>query len=214
MADITWLGHAMFRLRGKDATIITDPFDRSLGLELPRPKADIVTISHDHPHHNAVATLKGEPHVLQSPGEYEIKGIFITGVSTFADNKKGAERGRNTAFLVELDDLIICHLGSLGHVLTTKQVEALSDVHVLLVPVGGHNSLDAARAAEVIAQIEPRIVIPMHYRTGAEQVEGEDNLEKFAREMGLKEWKAQDRLAIRASDLPETTSVVVLDVKQ
>lgn len=214
MADITWLGHAMFRLRGKDATIITDPFDRSLGLELPRPKADIVTISHDHPHHNAVATLKGEPRVLNGPGEYEIKGIFITGISTFADNKKGAERGRNTAFLIELDDLIICHLGSLGHVLTTKQVEALSDAHVLLVPVGGHSTLDVARAAEVIAQIEPRIVIPMHYRTGTEQVEGEDNLEKFAREMGLKEWKPQDRLAVRASDLPETTTVVVLDVKQ
>lgn len=214
MADITWLGHAMFRLRGKDATIITDPFDRSLGLELPRPKADIVTISHDHPHHNAVATLKGEPHVLRGPGEYEIKGIFITGISTFADNKKGAERGRNTAFLIELDDLIICHLGSLGHVLTTKQVEALSDVHVLLVPVGGQTTLDAAKAAEVIAQIEPRIVIPMHYRTGAEQVEGEDTLEKFAREMGLKEWTPQERLAVRASDLPETTSVVVLDVKQ
>lgn len=214
MADITWLGHAMFRLRGKDATIITDPFDRSLGLELPRPKADIVTISHDHPHHNAVATLKGEPHVLRGPGEYEIKGIFITGISTFADNKKGAERGRNTAFLIELDDLIICHLGSLGHVLTTKQVEALSDVHVLLVPVGGQTTLDAAKAAEVIAQIEPRIVIPMHFRTGAEQVEGEDTLEKFAREMGLKEWTPQERLAVRASDLPETTSVVVLDVKQ
>ena len=214
MADITWLGHAMFRLRGKDATIITDPFDRTLGLELPRPKADIVTISHDHPHHNAVATLKGEPHVLRGPGEYEIKGIFITGISTFADNKKGAERGRNTAYLIELDDLIICHLGSLGHVLTTKQVEALSDVHVLLVPVGGQTTLDAAKAAEVIAQIEPRIVIPMHFRTGAEQVEGEDTLEKFAREMGLKEWTPQERLAVRASDLPETTSVVVLDVKQ
>ncbi len=214
MADITWLGHAMFRLRGKDATIITDPFDRTLGLELPRPKADIVTISHDHPHHNAVSTLKGEPHVLTGPGEYEIKGIFITGIATFADNKKGAERGRNTAFLIELDDLIICHLGSLGHVLTTKQVEALSDVHVLLVPVGGHNTLDASKAAEVIAQIEPRIVIPMHYRTGAEQVEGEDNLEKFAREMGLKEWKTQERFTARATDLPETTSVVVLEVKQ
>jgi L-ascorbate metabolism protein UlaG (beta-lactamase superfamily) len=214
MADITWLGHAMFRLRGRDATVITDPFDRTLGLELPRPKADIVTISHDHPHHNAVSTLKGEPYVIHGPGEYEIKGIFVTGIGAYADDKKGAERGKNTIYLYEVDDLIICHLGSLGHVLTTKQVEALSDVHVLLVPVGGQNTLDAAKAAEVIAQIEPRIVIPMHYRTGAEQVEGEDNLEKFAREMGLKEWKTQDRFALRATDLPETTSVVVLEVKQ
>ena len=214
MADITWLGHAMFRLRGKDATIITDPFDRSLGLELPRPKADIVTISHDHPHHNAVATLKGEPHVLRGPGEYEIKGIFITGISTFADNKKGAERGRNTAFLIELDDLIICHLGSLGHVLTTKQVEALSSVHVLLVPVDGRTTLDAAKATEVISQIEPGIVIPMHYRAGPDGGTADEGLEKFAREMGLKEWKAQDRLVVKASDMPETTSVVVLDAKQ
>ena len=118
-------------------------------------------------------------------------------MGAFADNKKGAERGSNTIYLIELDDLIICHLGSLGHVLTAKQVEALSDVHVLLVPVGGHTTLDAAKAVEVIAQIEPRIVVPMHYRTGAEQVEGEDSLEKFAREMGLKEWKPQERLNVK-----------------
>jgi L-ascorbate metabolism protein UlaG (beta-lactamase superfamily) len=214
MTEIIWQGHAMFRLRGKDATIITDPYDRSLGLELPRPKADIVTISHDHPHHNAVSTLKGEPRVLRSPGEYEIKGVFITGVGAFADNKKGAERGSNVIYLIEMDDLIICHLGSLGHTLSAKQVELLSDVHVLLVPVGGHTTLDAAKAVEVIGQIEPRVVVPMHYRTGPEQVGGEDSLEKFAREMGLKEWTPQDRLNVKASDLPETTSVVVLDLKQ
>ena len=213
MAEITWLGHAMFRLRGRDATIVTDPFDRTLGLELPRPRADIVTVSHDHPHHNAVSTIKGEPRVLHGPGEYEIKGVFITGIGSYADNKKGAERGENTIYLFELDDLLICHLGSLGHALTAKQVEALSDVHVLLVPVGGHTTLDAAHAAEIIAQIEPRLVVPMHYRTGAEHVAGEDNLEKFAREMGLKEWKTQDRLVIKPSDLPEATNVAILEIR-
>jgi L-ascorbate metabolism protein UlaG (beta-lactamase superfamily) len=214
MAEITWLGHAMFRLRGRDATVVTDPYDRSLGLELARPKADIVTVSHDHPHHNAAGTLKGEPRVLRGPGEYEIKGVFITGVGSFADNKKGAERGPNTIYLIELDDLIICHLGSLGHVLTTKQVEALSSVHVLLVPVDGRTTLDAAKATEVISQIEPGIVVPMHYRTGPEASAPDEGLEKFAREMGLKEWKAQDRLVVKASDMPETTSVVILDAKQ
>jgi L-ascorbate metabolism protein UlaG (beta-lactamase superfamily) len=213
MADITWLGHAMFRLRGREATIITDPYDRTLGLELPRPTAHIVTISHDHPHHNAVAGVKGEPKVLRGPGEYEIRGVFITGIPSFADNKQGAERGKNTIYLYELDDLIICHLGSLGHVLTPKQVEALSEVHVLLVPVGGHTTLDAARAAEVIAQIEPRLVVPMLYRTGGEHAD-EETLDRFAREMGLKEWPAQERLAVKVSELPETTQVRVLEVKQ
>src|SRR5690349_410797 len=214
MAEITWLGHAMFRLRGRDATIVTDPYDRTLGLELPRPKADIVTVSHNHPHHDAVASLKGDPRVLHGPGEYEIKGIFITGVGSFADNKKGTERGANTIYLIELDDLLICHLGSLSHVLTTKQVEALSGAHVLLVPVDGHTTLDAAKATEVISQIEPSIVVPMHYGAGADPATGDESLEKFAREMGLKEWKPQDRLNLKVSDLPETTSVVILETRQ
>jgi L-ascorbate metabolism protein UlaG (beta-lactamase superfamily) len=212
MADITWLGYSSFRLRGKDAVIVTDPFDRGLGLEPARPRADIVTVSRNEPGYNAVATVKGDPRVVHAPGEYEIKGVFITGVGTFADAKKGEVRGKNTIYVYELDDLLICHLGSLGHVLSAAQVEALSNVSVLIVPVGNPDALDPQRAVEVIGQIEPPIVIPMMYRTGPETVNLEP-LDRFAKEMGLKDWQAQDKLVLKSTDLPETTRVVVLEVR-
>src|SRR4051794_5091691 len=190
MAEIVWLGHASFRLKSKDALIIADPFDKSLGLGNPGQKADIVTVSHDDPHHNAVAAVKGDPKVINGPGEYETRGVFITGVWSFADDTGGKERGRNTIFLFHLDDLMVCHLGALGHTLNSQQLAALGDVDVLLVPVGGHASLTASKASEVISQIEPKIVIPMHYSTGRESLEL-DNLDKFTKEMGLKDVVAQ-----------------------
>ncbi|HET9495517.1 MAG TPA: MBL fold metallo-hydrolase [Chloroflexia bacterium] len=212
MAEITWLGHACFRLKGKDATIITDPYDRSLGLGTLNQKADIVTISHEHAHHNTLSGIKGEPFVVRGPGEYEVRGVFITGVWTFADNEGGKERGRNNVFLFHLDDLVVCHLGSLGHTLNSHQIEALGDVDVLMVPVGGNTSLTATKATEVISQLEPKVVIPMHYGTGREQVTL-DTLEKFMKEMGLKEWEARDKLTLRSSDLGETTQVMVLEAR-
>lgn len=212
MPDITWMGAACFRIRGKDATIVTDPFDRGVGLEIPRPKADIVTISRDAPNHNAIANVKGEPHVLRGPGEYEVKGVFITGVGTFADNKKGAVNGKNTVFVFELDDVVVCHLGALGHTLTASQVESLSNVSVLLVPVGAPDILEPSRAAEIIAQIEPSFVVPMMYRTGPETPNWEP-LDRFAKEMGLKDWQTQDKLVIKSGDLPESTQVIVLEAK-
>jgi L-ascorbate metabolism protein UlaG (beta-lactamase superfamily) len=212
MAEIVWLGHASFRLKSKDATIITDPYDKSLGLGNPGQRADIVTISHDHPHHNAVSTVKGDPAVVNGPGEYEIRGVFITGVWSFADDQGGKERGRNTIFLFHLDDLVVCHLGSLAHTLSSQQLDALGDVDVLLVPVGGSAALSASKASEVISQIEPKIVVPMHYSTGRETLQL-DNLDKFTKEMGLKDLVAQDKLTLRRSDLGETTQVMILEAK-
>lgn len=212
MAEITWLGHACFRLKSKDATVITDPFDKSLGLGTIGQRADIVTISHDHPHHNAVSTVKGEPFVIKGPGEFEVRGVFVTGVWAYADDKDGKERGRNNIFLFHLDDVAVCHLGSLGHTLSSQQVEALGDVDVLLVPVGSDTSLSAGKASEVISQIEPKMVVPMHYPTGRQAKDGE-SLDKFLKEMGLKEWTPQDKLTLKGSDLDETTQVVVLEAK-
>ncbi len=213
MAEIVWLGHACFRLKSRDATIITDPYDKSLGLGNPGQKADIVTISHAHPHHNAVSAVKGDPMVMNGPGEFEVRGVFITGVWSFADNQDGKERGRNTIFLFRVDDLVVCHLGSLGHTLSSQQLDALGDVHVLLVPVGGSNaSLTASKASEVISQIEPKIVIPMHYSIGRESLEM-DSLDKFTKEMGLKDVVAQDKFSMKASELGESTQVVVLEAK-
>jgi L-ascorbate metabolism protein UlaG (beta-lactamase superfamily) len=215
LAEITWYGHACFRLKGKDATIITDPYDRSLGLGTLGQKADIVTVSHDHPHHNAISAVKGEPFVTRGPGEYEVRGMFITGVWAYADDQKGKECGRNTIFLFHLGDLVVCHLGSLGHTLNSQQVEAIGDVDVLLVPIGENTTLTTTKALEVITQIEPKIVVPMHYEKSANGNGGgdADALTKFAKEMGLKEWQVQDKLSVKGSDLPETTHLVVLEAK-
>jgi L-ascorbate metabolism protein UlaG (beta-lactamase superfamily) len=199
-------------LKGKDAVIITDPYDKSLGLGTLNQKADIVTISHEHAHHNTLSGIKGDPFVVRGPGEFEVRGVFITGVWTFADSEGGKERGRNNVFLFHLDDVVVCHLGSLGHTLSAPQIEALGDVDVLMVPVGGNTSLTATKATEVISQLEPKVVIPMHYGTGREQVTL-DTLDKFMKEMGLKEWEARDKLSLRSSDLGETTQVMVLETR-
>jgi len=212
LAEITWLGHACFRIKAKDATIITDPYDRSLGLGTLNQKADIVTISHEHPHHNTLTGIKGEPFVIKGPGDYEVKGVFVTGVWSYADNEGGKQLGRNNIFLFHLDDLVVCHLGALGHTLNSHQLEALGDIDVVMVPVGGHSALSANKASEVISQLEPKIVIPMHYSTGRETLDL-DTLEKFTKEMGLKDLVPQDKLTIKASDLDETTQVIVLEAK-
>lgn len=211
--EITWLGHACFRLRGKNVTIITDPYEDRVGYKLGRVTADIVTISHDHYDHNNLAAVTGSPKVIDGPGEYEIGGIFITGIQTWHDAEGGGKRGRNTAYVVQMDDLVLCHLGDLGHVLTTEQVEAMNNVDVLMIPVGGTFTINGAQAAEVISLIEPRLVIPMHYQTEALKMEI-DPLERFTRAMGLKEIPSQPKLSVTKSSLPDETQVAVLDYKE
>jgi len=210
MAEIKWFGHACFRLRTREATILTDPVPRSSGFKVDKQRADIVTLSHDDPAHTALELLAGESKLVNGPGEYEMSDVFITGIRTYHDESKGAERGRNTAYLFELEDLVVCHLGDLGHSLTEEQAESLSSVDVLLVPVGGGEVLDATKAVEVIGQIEPKVVVPMQYQTP----QGDKNLEpleRFLKEMGITEFTARDKLTVRAADLGEATTVVVLE---
>jgi L-ascorbate metabolism protein UlaG (beta-lactamase superfamily) len=217
--EITWYGHSCFRLRERDATVVTDPFDKTLGYDLPRVRADIVTVSHDHPHHNCVNAIKGDLKVVASPGEYEISSVFITGIATYPsrrrrkgekDNGDGDER--NVIFVFEIDGLTVCHLGDLAQVPTQTQVEALSNVDVLMVPVGGSTSLNSAQAAEIISLIEPYIVIPMHYKTGAISLKL-DGVEKFLKEMGTPRIEPVDSLKVTKSGLPQETQVVVLNYK-
>ena len=210
MAEIKWFGHSCFRVRGREATVLLDPVGKTTGYSLSRQKADIVTISHQHPGHNAVGQVQEGYFLIDGPGEYEVSDVFVTGIRTYHDNKGGQVHGHNTVYLLELEELRICHLGDLGHALTEQQVEGLDDVDVLLVPVGGGNALDAQAANEVIGQIEPRIVIPMHYRTpGGDQ--GLDDLERFCKALGLENPVPQDRATIRKSDLPETVKVIILE---
>src|SRR5438067_5968777 len=204
--EISWLGHSCFLLRGKIVTLITDPFSPQLGHSLGKINAPIVTISHNHPGHHYAEGVGGNPYVVRGPGEYEISDVLITGVASYHDNKRGQERGRNTIYVIHMDDLIICHLGDLGHILQEEQLEEVADADVLLIPIGGQNVLNAAQAAEVISQVEPRIVIPMHYPSG----ETPNPLDKFCREMGIEAINSQSKLVITHSTLPAETQVVVL----
>lgn len=210
--EINWYGHSCFRLRDRDIAIVTDPYDKGLGLTPPRLKADVVTISHDHPDHSCTQIVKGEPIVLSSPGEYEIRGVFITGAAS-TEGKNSEQKRDNTIFVFELDGLNVCHLGDLDHVPVQEQIESLGDVHVLLIPVGGGDTINAAEAAEVIRLLEPRIVIPMHYALPEVTVKL-DPVSKFFMEMGLREPNPEASLKVTAAGLPEETQVVLLEYKQ
>ena len=208
--EITWLGHSCFRLKGKEATLITDPYDGSIGYSLGKPKANIVTSSHPHPGHSFVDGVGGEPRVVRGPGEYEIASVFIQGIGTFHDNERGKRRGKNTVYLIEMDEVITCHLGDLGHVLSSEQVEEISRAEVLLVPVGGLSTIAAAAAAELVRLLQPRIVIPMHFKTEVVPFKLEP-VENFLKEIGLKQASPQPKLVIAKTSLPDEMQVVVLD---
>ncbi|MFO8101954.1 MAG: MBL fold metallo-hydrolase [Dehalococcoidia bacterium] len=211
--EITWLGHSCFKLKSRNGTVINDPFDESIGYKIGKVSADIVTVSHDHPGHNCVSAIDGNPKVIAGPGEYEIAGIFIYGVRTYHDDKKGEERGKNTSYLIEIDDIKICHLGDLGHIPTAAQLDEISDIDVLLIPVGGNSTIDASVAIEVVNIMTPTFVIPMHYKTDAiaRDLEPPD---KFLKEMGAKDIIPEPRLNITKSTMPIDMQTVVLDYKQ
>lgn len=212
--DITWLGHSCFRLRGREAAVVTDPYDKSTGYTLGRPAADIVTISHDHQGHNNVSGVAGSPLVIQGPGEFEASGVLIMGVRTYHDGENGQELGKNTAYVLEIDDLRICHLGDLGHVPTAEQAEELSGVDILLAPVGGNSTISAAAATETVSILGPKLVIPMHFQTPASKAEL-DPLDRFLKEMGAKNAleEQQPKLSVTKATLPHETKVQVLDYK-
>ena len=213
--EITWLGHSCFRLRGRDAAVVMDPCGKETGYNISRPSADIVTVSHDHPAHNNVGGVAGSPRVVQGPGEFEIAGVLIVGIPTYHDGEKGEKLGKNTAYVLELDDVRVCHLGDIGHVPTPEQVEELSGVDFLLTPVGGSSTINAAAAVETISLLEPKLVIPMHYKTPALKDGGLEPLERFIKEMGAKNAyeERQPKLSVTKSTLPEETKVVVLEYK-
>ncbi|MFH1225710.1 MAG: MBL fold metallo-hydrolase [bacterium] len=211
---ITYLGHSCFKLQDKDVTVITDPYGPDFGLKPPRLKAEIVTISHDHSDHNYANSIMGDPLVIKGPGEFEVKGVYINGLASWHDGQQGKERGANTIYRFEMDNVVIVHLGDLGHVLAESMVEQLAGTDVLLVPVGGVASLNAKQAVEVINQLEPRIVIPMHYDLPEFKMKVKfDGVDKFCREIGICKTEAVDKLKVVKKELPqEKTEVVVMSL--
>ncbi len=211
--DITWYGHSCFRITERNlATVVTDPYDqRAVGCSPLKLKADIVTVSNATPGHNFLSAVKGDTYRITGPGEYEIGGVFITGVQTNGHTKKDHDEPRNTLYLIDYNGVNVLHLGSLNRVPTQTEVEALGPVHVALVPVGGGSGLNAAKAAEVISLLEPNIVIPMHYHLSDSLIKL-DHLSKFLKEMGLGEVASQPSIKVTSvNSLPEETQVVVLD---
>jgi L-ascorbate metabolism protein UlaG (beta-lactamase superfamily) len=213
--DITWYGLSCFRIREGGVTVVCDPYDKSVGPALAKVRADIVTVSHDRAGHNAVERVTGEPKVLTGPGEYEVKNVFITGLTTYHRRTDGRPLERNVAYFFEFGDLTIGHMGDIGEVPAQSEIEELNigEVDVLMVPVGGGDTLDPARAVELVGLLEPRIVIPMHYRHNgladdlATRLEG---VEKFLKEFGATAIDPVETLKISKSSLPEETQIILL----
>jgi len=215
--EIIWYGLSCFRLSERGlASVATDPYDhRVTGYEPLKLKADIVTISHDAPGHNFASGVKGKSHVITGPGEYEIGGVFITGVQTNGVTKKTSEEPRNTLYVFDYNGLTVAHLGDLNHVPSQTEIEALGNVHIALVPVGGGGGLSATKAVEVISMLEPGIVIPMHFSLpGLNNSLKLNPVSKFLKEMGTANVDPQPSLKVTPGNIPEETHVVVLDCER
>lgn len=211
--EIDWFGLSCFRLRSRDATVVTDPYEKSVGLRLSRPRADLVTISHNHKGHDNADGVAGNPKVINGPGEYEISNVFVTGVRTYHDKRNGKDRGKNTVYAINIEGINVCHLGDIGHVPTQSQADEIGQVDILLVPVGGGNALNASDAAEVVSLFEPMMVIPMHYRV-PDLAFKLDPVEKFIKELGMKAPAPLESLNVKKEGLPKEMQIVMLDMKQ
>ena len=211
--EINWFGHSCFRISERGtATVVCDPYNSAeVGYEPLKLKADIVTISHASPSHNDLKAVKGDAYVIDGPGEYEVGGVFITGLQTDQKKTNGKSQLVNTLYLIDYFGITIAHLGDMMHVPTQTEVESLGPVHIALVPIGAGGALNATEASEVISLFEPNIVIPMHYATTASTAEIEP-IGKFLKVMGLSEVETMPSLKVTRPDmLPEETKVVVLD---
>jgi L-ascorbate metabolism protein UlaG (beta-lactamase superfamily) len=214
--QIQYYGHSCFKLTTKpagrateDIIIVFDPFDKEIGLRPPQGQADVVFVSHDHHDHNNIDAIKGDPVVINTPGEFSVKGINVIGLESFHDTEEGAVKGKSTIYILETEELKICHLGDLGGELTGKQLEDIDGVDVLFIPIGGGYTIDGKKAAEIIRKIEPAIVIPMHYKMTGSTLDIDDQ-QKFCSEIGNCPKETTAKLTIKKKDLEGKTMEVVL----
>lgn len=208
--EIYYLGHSCFKIKGKQAVVVTDPYEEKVA-KLPKDlEADVVTVSHDHGDHNAVDKLKRKGFVVDGPGEYEVSGVSVIGVAGWHDDKRGEERGNNTMYVIEMDGLRLLHLGDVGHKLSESQLEEIGAIDVVFVPVGGVYTIDAKTAVEVTRQVDPWIIVPMHYALGNNELKL-GGVETFLKEMGKSEVLAIPKLVISADKLPTELQVIVLE---
>ncbi len=223
MAKITWAGQSCFQIsvsnsKNHSADIVIDPFS-DIGLKMPNVAADIVLVSHQHEDHNNIKAVKPSAtdgknaFIVAGPGEYEVKGVFIQGISSFHDETEGKDRGQNTIYVIEAEEMKFCHLGDLGQKqLTDEQLEKIGSVDILMIPVGGVYTIDGHEAAKIVGQIEPKMVIPMHYQLPKLTVKIEDE-SKFLKAMGKNSIEPVDKLTLKASTLPKEGELLVVVLK-
>lgn len=214
--QIIWHGQSCFQIlttRGKNESlnIVIDPFDETIGLRIPKLEADILLVTHPHPDHKNIKAVGGNPFLIENPGEYEVKGVFVQGIHSWHDDKGGKERGGNTIYTIEAEDLKLCHLGDLGQKeLTEEQVEKIGEIDILMIPVGGVYTISAKEAIKVMAQLEPKITIPMHYQIPKLKLKL-DGVDKFLKALGIKKIEPVKKLTIKKKDiLPEEAKIIVL----
>jgi L-ascorbate metabolism protein UlaG (beta-lactamase superfamily) len=218
--NIQYYGHSCFKINTKpagrateDVVVFMDPFDKSIGLKPPFGQADVVFVSHHHHDHDNVSALKGNPIVIDAPGEYSVKGINTVGIDSFHDEKEGAERGHNTIFVLETENIRLCHLGDLGTDLNPKQLEKINGVDILFIPIGGKYTIDGKKAAEISRKIEPSVIIPIHYKVPGLKIDIMDE-KMFCSEMGICPKEKVSKINLKKSDLEEKNlDVVIMKVK-
>jgi L-ascorbate metabolism protein UlaG (beta-lactamase superfamily) len=207
--DIIWSGHSCFTLRGKGTTLVLDPCPAPLGCVSRWGKPHAVLMSHYHPGHSAHEDIPQSAMRVQEPGEYEIGGAFITGIGSFHDSEEGETRGRNTIYVIEMEGLILCHVGDLGHPPAVQSIKEIGAIDILFVPVGDVSTLSVTEARNLVRSLQPRYVLPMHYKTGTARPELEP-VETFLTAMGVTEPDTRAKLVVTATSLPLNTQVVVL----
>ena len=202
--QITYFGHSCFKIKSKNSILITDPFDKYIGFSMPNTEADIVTVSHDHRDHNCFKQIGGSPFVIKAPGEYEIADISVLGFSSYHDKVKGEKRGKNTIYVIRMEEVSLCHLGDLGDKLTEKQLEEINGIDILFIPIGGVYTLDPKEAVTVINQVEPKIVIPMHYKVSGlnSSFDKLATLKDFLQEISQPEIMPEKKLVVSKISLP------------
>jgi len=214
---IIWHGQSCFQIisnqrKNGQVNIVIDPYSEDIGLKVPKLEADVLLVSHQHHDHNNVKAVGGNPFLIQGPGEYEIKEVFVQGIPAFHDSSSGKERGTNTIYTIEAEDLKLCHLGDLGQKeLTPEQIEKIGGVDILMIPVGGVFTISAKEAVKIMSQIEPSIIIPMHYQLPKLRIKL-DGIDKFFKVMGIKKLESLPKLSIKKKDIsPEEARIIVLN---
>jgi len=215
MAKIYWAGRSCFQIsvsnhKDHSVDIVIDPYDEKVGLKLPNLSADILLVTHNHHDHNNIKGVKGTPFIIDGPGEYEVKEVFVQGISSFHDDQGGKERGQNTIYVFEAEEMKFCHLGDLGQKqLTDEQLEKIDKVDVLMIPVGGGYTIDSPAAQKIISQIEPKVVIPMHYALPG-QKDSLDEVSKFLKTMGKPSITPQEKVVVKTSTLPSDGMEIIV----